>query len=168
MEETSKKLTDLLEAAYQKHAEDQIAGAIDALSGVIWFLKSEGAPSRHTLPLMWLADHVLGRRVGNSKQVFDAGRDGILVAAVDELVSMKLGLDDACSEASRAIGGEKSAESVLNLRKEVRRGKCNPKTREQYDAFKQELRNLLTDHSMLERRRAITEMLSSFYGISKV
>lgn len=168
MEETPQNLTDLLEAAYQKHAEDQIAGAIDALGAVIWFLKSEGAPSRHTLPLMWLAEHVLGDREGNTKQIFDAGRDGILVAAVDELVSTKLPLDEACSVASKAIRGAKSHISIRNLRKEVRRENCNPRTREQYDSFKQQMRNLLKDKSMLERRRAITVMLSDVYGISKV
>lgn len=139
MGDNDQKLLELLEDARIKHADDQTAGAIDALGAVIWFLRSEGVTEAHTLPLMWLAHDLIAKPAGHSKSVFTGGRQGLAVAAVDALKDSGLKLSDALAKVSKAMNGEMTQTQLENWRESLRRTKKRTPAKKQYEDAKKVL-----------------------------
>ena len=172
MGDNEQRLLELLEDARIKHADDQTAGAIDALGAVIWYLRSGGVAEAHTLPLMWLAHDLIAKPVGNSKSVFIGGREGMAVAAVDALKDSGLKLATALAEVSNSMGGEMTETQIKNWRQSLKLSDKRTPAKQQYEATKSRLATLrngeFADASDAFWRKAVLAMVARSYGIKKL
>jgi hypothetical protein len=171
MSDNQNKLMERLEAARNLHAQDQAAGALDALGAVIHFLKCEGATEAQTLPLMWLAHQFQTKEPGNVKPLFIAGREGIAAAAIDALMESGLTEKAASDEVSKAMGGAKTGKQLRDWRGNVREGKSRAEAQEQYDKARQTMRTLRKTHfagvSDAFWRKGVLAMVADSYGLKK-
>jgi hypothetical protein len=174
MSDNLKKLVELLEDAHNLHAQDQAAGAIDALGAVIHFLKCEGATEAQTLPLVWLGYHFATfktKEPGNVKPLFIAGREGIAAAAIDALMETGLTEKAASDEVSKATGSAKAGKQLRDWRKNIRQNKTRFEAREQYDKARQAMRTQRETHfagvSDAFWRKTVLAIVAESYGLKK-
>lgn len=171
MGDNEQKLLELLEDARIKHAGEHKAGAIDALGAVIWYLKSEGVSEAHTLPLMWLAHDLIAKPVGHSKPLFNAGREGLAVAAVDALKDSGLNLRSALAEVSEVMNGEMTPTQLENWRESLRRTKKRTPAKKQYEDAKKVLVALregrFASEPISSWREFVLAMIAGSYGLKK-
>lgn len=165
-------LLERLEAARIRHAQDQTAGAMDALGAVIFYLRQLGATEGQTLPLMWLGYDYLDKTPGNVKPLFDAGREAIAAAAIDALTEGRsLTLKAASDLVATATGGAKDSQQLRDWRKNVREDKSRREAREQYFRAKQAFEALRAgEYAGLSKetwRKAVLGMVRDQYGIAK-
>lgn len=164
-------LLERLEAARIRHAEDNKAGAIDALGAVILYLRQEGATEAHTLPLMWLGHDYTDTTPGNVKPLFDAGREAIAAAAIDALMESGLTEKAASDDVSRAMGAAKTGKQLLYWRANVREGKARADAQDQYDNARKAMRATRQEHfagvSDAFWREGVLAMVREAYGLKK-
>ncbi len=157
-----------LDMAYQRHASDNMEGAIDALAAVIEFLKAEGAAAHETLPLIWLAHHMTDKTPG--KPLFEAGQWAIAAAAVDMLKKSGVKLDVACERIARATGGALVASQLKDFRKNVSGYRQRVEVTKQYEQNKkileQKLNEMLPDKARWET--FLVTLVSETFGRKKV
>lgn len=166
-----KELSRLLDEAYRLHAQDQKRGAIEALSATVRFLKLEGATEAQTLPLEWLLHDLASKRQGNEKPLFDAGRDGILVAAIDILMESGMTETQARKAVHEAIGKARDKAQLRNLRGHIREGRTNKNSSDQYHEAKAVYRALRENQfaTVSEEfwREALLTMVAEQFGLKK-
>jgi hypothetical protein len=149
-----------------------MAGAIDALGAVIFYLRQEGATEGHTLPLMWLGYDYLDKTPGNVKPLFDAGREAIAAAAIDALTEGRsLTLKAASDLVAKATGGAKDSQQLRDWRKNVRERKSRFEAQEQYSRAKQTMEALRAGQfagaPKETWRKGVLAMVQDAYGIKK-
>lgn len=160
-----------LEECHDQHAQDQTAGAIDALGAVIHFLKSNGATEGQTLPLVWLGYQFTTKEPGNVKPLFHAGREAIAAAAIDALMHSGLTERAASDEVSKAMGGAKTGTQLRDWRGNVREHKARADARVQYDramsAMKQLREGEFASADAPTWRNDVLAMVAESYGLQK-
>lgn len=160
-----------LEAARISHAQDNKAGAIDALCAVIAYLRQNGATEGQTLPLVWLGYDYTDKTPGNVKPLFDAGREAIAAAAIDALMQSGIKEVPASKQVSDAMGGAKSDKQLRDWRGNVREGKARADAREQYDRAMLAMKCLREGEFAAVPvdawRKGVLAMVANGYGIEK-
>lgn len=163
-----------LDECHDKHAQDQTAGAIDALGAVIHFLRSNGATAGQTLPLMWLAYQFSTFKIkepGNPKPLFPAGRESIAAAAIDMLMESGLNEIAACNGVSKAIGGAKTGKQLQDWRGNIRQNKTRAEARAQYDdacrVFRAMRQAEFAGVDQSTWRKGVLAMVARSYGLEK-
>ncbi|MGY6636929.1 MAG: hypothetical protein ACXIUO_07320 [Erythrobacter sp.] len=158
-----------LETAHRRHAQEQSEGARYALEAVIAYLREAGATPGQILPLSWLAHDMIAKPVGRETPVFNAGREGLAVAAVDALKDSGLKLATALAEVTSAMGGAMTETQLEHLRENIRRTRKRTPARKQYDDAKRALaehrQGKLAGAPVLSWRAGVIAMVAESYGL---
>lgn len=155
-----------LDDASQRHAQEQMLGAIDAMEAVREYLILEGATAKQMLPIAWLDNHLTQQKFG--KPFYEEVQLSTAAAAVDNLMSLGINLPDACKKVAKASGGTLDADKLQNWRKNTRAASKNqPGVRHYYDlqcAALEQAVGQLQDRN--DATKLILNMVADRFGIA--